>query len=1114
MKIYPIKMKSLALAVFFLSFFVVPSFVNAATSITAANSYYATMVGTKLYVTNNGNSKMVVINTLTNAVINSALDLGFGGTGGAYHSFAVGTKLYVAHPNQNKLAVINTTNDTVSNITLAGGSTSHDFGLVGNRLYVTGGGVSSVLSVINTTTDALISTISLSGAQNIFVVGTKLYVTGGNGVVSVIDSSNSDTVTTITVGANAYAAALVGKLLYVSNEEQSNNDATISVIDTSTDTVIKTITGLGTIAPSLDFENMYLRGSKLYMTHVDGDSTVSVIDTANNDAVTSIAVGSGALGGAISGTKLYVFNLNSDNISVINTLNDTVSSTISGSGLTGPYYGTPSGSKVYVINLSKVFVINTLNDTIMNVTAPVLTSFSSSTTNGNYNAAGTVNITANFGVNLGTGSTMTVTLNTGASVVLSTISTNTLSGTYTVGAGDTAVPDLAVTAITSALVKDSGTTNTNTSYSVPPPPELTGFANGNISDTSNISIKQAYTTITTGTNPYQIANAGNILYVANEGSNNVSVINAATNALVTTISVGTEPYGVAYNSISKEIYVANIASNNVSVIDADPAHTGTTYNTVIATTTVGVRPFYVTSVGTNMYVTNTQSNTVSVIATGSHLVTGTIGVGTAPLGIKAIGTTLYVANSNSTGGYGGADRRGTISVVNTATNLVTGTILVGSGPRGVAPYSTTEVYVSNFSDDTVSVIRTSDNTVTHTITVGDGPRGILTVGTYVYVENFNDGTISVINTANHTAATAIKVGGAPAGMVAVGTDIYLSRFTDSELSIFNTFNNTLITSPAVPGVATSVSATAGNAQTTVTFVDAPSNGSAITGYVVTSSPAGGTDSNSGSTSTSHIVTGLTNGTSYTFTVVASNAQGAGSASSASSPAVVPSTTPILTVQAAASATMTTATLNGNIMDTGGATVTTRGFNYGTTTGYEGNTSATGTFSAGAYTQDVSSLTCGTLYHYRSFAANTSGVGTSIDTTFTTSSCGGGGGHPAPPATYVAASVTNTVTSTGTNIPANTNPAGSNSNTITYNLGTAVLKVGVTSSSVKELQKFLNTLLDTNTKVDGILGKNTLALIKKFQKENKLVADGIIGPKTKAKINGLNIVKGGSLIKVR
>ncbi|HEY3924873.1 MAG TPA: fibronectin type III domain-containing protein [Acidothermaceae bacterium] len=76
-------------------------------------------------------------------------------------------------------------------------------------------------------------------------------------------------------------------------------------------------------------------------------------------------------------------------------------------------------------------------------------------------------------------------------------------------------------------------------------------------------------------------------------------------------------------------------------------------------------------------------------------------------------------------------------------------------------------------------------------------------------------------------------------------------------------------SPTAPDAPTNVTASPGNASASVSWTAPSDGGSPITGYTVTSDPAGGTVAFTGTTSA--LVTGLSNGVGYTFTVTATNA---------------------------------------------------------------------------------------------------------------------------------------------------------------------------------------------------------------------------------------------------
>ena len=174
-------------------------------------------------------------------------------------------------------------------------------------------------------------------------------------------------------------------------------------------------------------------------------------------------------------------------------------------------------------------------------------------------------------------------------------------------------------------------------------------------------------------------------------------------------------------------------------------------------------------------------------------------------------------------------------------------------------------------------------------------------------------------------------------------------------------------SPGAPTIGTATRSASQSVQVTFT---APANagGSSITSYTVTSSPGGLT----GTGSTSPItVSGLTNGTAYTFTVTATNSYGTSSASSASNLAT-PYTVPgAPTVGTATSTGQNTATVAFTApASDGGNTITSY-------TAVASPGGATGTLSqAGSGTITVSGLTAATAYTFTVYATNTAGNGSS------------------------------------------------------------------------------------------------------------------------------------------
>jgi YVTN family beta-propeller protein len=220
-------------------------------------------------------------------------------------------------------------------------------------------------------------------------------------------------------------------------------------------------------------------------------------------------------------------------------------------------------------------------------------------------------------------------------------------------------------------------------------------------------------------------------------------------------------------------YVTNADSNNVSVLDIST-------NTVITTVPVGTGPRGValSSSGTRVYVTNYISNDVSVIDTVSNTVVATIPVSPAPpdgknsmgsvpapsdLPLPPPGPMGIAVGPAGTRVYVANTISGHVTIIDAVTNTVLSSVISGSIPFGVAVHpSGNLVYVTNSGEDSVSVIDTATRAVLKKIPVGAQPYGIAVnpAGTRLYVANHGSpekDAVSVIDTATHTVIANVGV---------------------------------------------------------------------------------------------------------------------------------------------------------------------------------------------------------------------------------------------------------------------------------------------------------------------------------------------------------------------
>ena len=385
--------------------------------------------------------------------------------------------------------------------------------------------------------------------------------------------------------------------------------------------------------------------------------------------------------------------------------------------------------------------------------------------------------------------------------------------------------------------------------------------------------KPAVTQVTVGGNPQGVAvdPVTNLIYVANS-TTTLSVIDGTTDTVSATITLPQAISYVAVDAVTNKIYATGgIDQEPLFVIDG-------------ATDTVTTLGGLGLSLGMAM---DPTSNTLYVLVLNETVdpqqllllvLDGATNGGvyqrfdpnfqtnTGAIAVNSVTDKVYVGSNSDPGAF---------QVFDGATQSMSGPFTAGNAFQSMVTDNATNLIYSAQGNGTVSVIDGATNSQVDEISVGGLNSAIAFDPTtnHFFVTDYNTASVWTIDAAtNAVVGSAIPTGSHPDGVAVnpVTGKVYVANLSDGTVSVINEAQR-----PSPPlDLQTSVGS--GNA---VISWSAPASdgGAVVTSYTATASPGGATCT---ATSTSCTITGLTNGTTYSVTVTASNSAGTSDPSTA------------------------------------------------------------------------------------------------------------------------------------------------------------------------------------------------------------------------------------------
>jgi YVTN family beta-propeller protein len=267
--------------------------------------------------------------------------------------------------------------------------------------------------------------------------------------------------------------------------------------------------------------------------------------------------------------------------------------------------------------------------------------------------------------------------------------------------------------------------------------------------------------------------AGDLAYVANSGSNSVSIVDLKTRREIGIAGAGEGPGLARISPDGKSLVVTNRTGNSVSILGGSGGAGSWQVRKVIEGCP-GATNALILPDSSKAFVTCSGGHQVMVIALAragsansparADALEALLDVGHSPvhLALKPDGGEIFVSNFDSD----------SISEIEITTNDVSGTYLMGSHPvNGLVSEDNSLLYVSNFRSQELSVYSIADGKrvglSTHvgdgSIHVGDGPDALAfsANGNLLFAVDARSGDLAVIRTSTRALFTLLPTGRQP-----------------------------------------------------------------------------------------------------------------------------------------------------------------------------------------------------------------------------------------------------------------------------------------------------------------------------------------------------------------